>query len=182
MKEDNNRLLEIAQIAAELCGDPSVVEGVMRHAEATAIISTLEDTRVYKGLLQKDIAKRMGVSVSTVSRIEDTPDAELRYGDIVKYADALGMKATLFLEDPSRPAEEQMKHCVFKISELLKQLTELARECPDYSAIVDGIMRFRGEVLFNFFARYLESDRDATVFASTKGHTPRKEAASGTAD
>ena len=148
----------IEKMAARLAGDPKMEEAVCQAKGDTAIISALEDLRVRKGLRQKDIADRMKVSVSAVSRLEDSCDADLRYGDIVRYANAMGMKLLLFMEDSDMSAAEQIKHCVLHIAKLLKQLTELAKECDEDSAIVDGIVRFRGEVLFNFFADYLESE------------------------
>ena len=154
-------------MAAELLGNVAAGEAVQREANATAIVSALEDIRVRKGLRQKDVAERMQVSESTVSRFEDSRDEDVRVGDLVKYADAIGMKLTLFMEDPSLPAAEQIKHCVFVISDLLQRLADLSKEHHDDSAIVDGIARFRGEVLFNFFAEYLKSEeRVETVFTN----------------
>ena len=114
----------------------------------------------------------MKVSESTVSRFEDSRDEDVRIGNLVKYADAVGMKLTLFMEDPSLPAAEQIKHCVFRISELLQQLTVLMKECHDDKAIFDGIMRFRGEVLFNFLTQHLKSEeRVRTVFTNSPQST-----------
>ena len=172
MRKNRKQSEDVAQLAARLAGDATMEEAVREEQRATELVSTLEHLRVCRGLRQKDIAERMGISVSAVSRIEDSRDADLRYGDLTGYVDALGMRMALFLEDPALPAAEQIKHCVIRIAKLLKQLADLARECNDDPAIVDGIVRFRGEVLFNFFARYLESEVTSPVF--TNASQPQK--------
>lgn len=182
MNAHGNEIAEVARVAADLTERPvaELERGILEHAEATAIVNALEGIRVRKGLRQKDVAERMKVSESTVSRFEDSRDEDLRVGDLVKYAGAVGMKLTLFMEDPSLPAAEQIKHCVFIISDLLQKLTDLAKKHHDDPAIVNGINAFRSEVLFNFFTQYLKSEeRVRTVFTnSPQGTEPlRQEAA-----
>ena len=168
MGKNTDKKSDAAKLAAKLAGDATIEQEVARHRQATQLATALEDFRVRKGLRQKDIAARMGVSNSTVSRIEDSLDADLRLGDLTNYAAALGLNLSFFFEEPNLPAAEQIKHCVFKISELLEHLTELAKECNDDQAIVDGIMRFRGEVLFNFMERYVQSDLDCPYVVTSQ--------------
>jgi len=163
MKKKRNHDFDIARFASEATGNPEMEQAVREQMRETAVVSALEDMRVRKGLRQKDIAERMGVSVSTVSRIEDSPDSALNYGDLVGYVNALGMNMTLFFEEPSLPAAEQIKHCVFLISDLLQKLTTLARECENDPAIFDGIARFQGEVLFNFMFQHAKSSLDSPI-------------------
>ena len=98
MKKKRNHDFDIARFASEATGNPEMEQAVREQMRETAVVSALEDMRVRKGLRQKDIAERMGVSVSTVSRIEDSPDSALNYGDLVGYVNALGMNMTLFFE------------------------------------------------------------------------------------
>ena len=160
MRKNTDKKTDAAKLAAKLAGDATIEQEVARHRQVTQLTTALEDFRVHKGLRQKDIAEKMGVSNSTVSRIEDSCDADLRLGDLTNYAAALGLNLSIFFEEPNLPAAEQIKHCVFQISELLERLTELAKECHDDQVIVDGIIRFRGEVLFNFLEHYVQSDLD----------------------
>ncbi len=179
--ESKDKKFDIARFTADATGIPELEEMVQKDIRETEITSALEDIRVRKGLRQKDIAEKMGVSVSTVSRIEDSRDADLNYGDLTRYVNALGMTMTLFLEDPSLPAAEQIKRCVFMISDLLKKLTALAENCQNDKAIFDGIVRFQGEVLFNFMRQYAESTLDAPIIIPTMpesmGSQPQKRAA-----
>lgn len=152
-----------AQLAARLADDPSIEREVELHRQETRLVSMLVEQRIHRGLRQKDIAAKMGVSESTVSRLEDSRDGDLRLSDILAYASALGLDLSLFLENPRLPAAEQIKHCVFRISDLLEKLTALARECQDDPAIFDGIKRFQGEVLFNFLLGHAKNSIGSPV-------------------
>ena len=76
-----------------LFGDDSesVVADMKKVGDACRVVHFLVQTRVTEGLRQSDIAKAMGVSASTVSRIEDSADADLKYGTIMAYMRALGL-------------------------------------------------------------------------------------------
>ncbi|MBR1871518.1 MAG: helix-turn-helix transcriptional regulator [Kiritimatiellae bacterium] len=55
--------------------------------------------RVRQNLSQKDVAQKMGVSVSTISRMEDSADVDLRIGDLMRYASILGFKISLMVDN-----------------------------------------------------------------------------------
>lgn len=76
-----------------LFGDDSkaLVADMKRIGDSCRVVHFLVQTRVSEGLRQSDIAKAMGVSASTVSRIEDSADADLKYGTILAYMKALGL-------------------------------------------------------------------------------------------
>ena len=96
---NQNHLTKIAQLAADLSGDASIAEGVVKHDRATRFVSALADRRVRSGLTQKDIAARMNVSDSTISRLEDSCDADVRLGDLISYANAVGINVSLLMEE-----------------------------------------------------------------------------------
>lgn len=146
-----------AQIAAELSGDPSMADEVTRHERAIRFVSALVDCRISKSLTQKDVASRMGVSASTVSRLEDSLDADVRFGDFISYANSVGVNVSVLMEDSSIPLAARIKNCVLQISCCLDHLTKLAANSHGDQSIIDGINRFRGEVLYNFLLRYVKS-------------------------
>ena len=154
---NQKHLTQIAQLAADLSGDASMAESVVKHDRATRFVSALADRRVSSGLTQKDIASRMGVSVSTISRLEDSCDADVRLGDLISYANAVGINVSLLMEDSSLPVAARIKNCVLLVSEGLQHLAQLASKSQGDRDIIDGINRFRGEVLYNFLLRFVES-------------------------
>ena len=154
---NQKHLTQIAQLAADLAGDPSMAESVVKHDRATRFVSALADRRVSSGLTQKDVASRMGVSVSTISRLEDSCDADVRLGDLISYANAVGINVSLLMEDSSLPVAARIKNCVLLVSDGLQHLAKLASQSQGDHDIIDGINRFRGEVLYNFLLRFVES-------------------------
>lgn len=55
-----------------------------------AVAAELEWLRCSARLTQAEVARRMGVSQSTVSRVQATPIAELRLGEILSFLRAVG--------------------------------------------------------------------------------------------
>ena len=49
---------------------------------------------------------------------------------------------------------------------MLNHLTALAQSCVDDRTIVDGITRFRAEVLYNFLVKFKETGENLPVFST----------------
>lgn len=93
-----------AEAAAALCGDPAMADRVRAHAAACQLVTMLMNLRLARGMTQTDIARRMNVSPSKVSKLEASNDASLRLGDIVAYVRAIGLETSISFEDPAIPA------------------------------------------------------------------------------
>jgi len=149
-----------SSVIAELCDDNSIARDVEARMSQTKFVSMLTEARARKGMTQKDIAAKIGTSVSKVSRFEASNDDDLRIGDAKDYLNALDLEASIAFFDKSMPTTNQIKHYIFEIEKLLTHLTSIAKTCDDDRQIVDGISRFRGEVLYNFMIKYIMSGKD----------------------
>ena len=78
------------ELVTAVTGDTKIAEEMARQEKERELIHSLMLARVARNLTQGDIARRLGVSVSTVSRMENSTDAELRIGEILDYVRALG--------------------------------------------------------------------------------------------
>jgi len=154
----------MADIVADLTDDPSMADAYRQHVAATRIISDLVAVRCHQGLSQREVARKMGVNASAVSRFEDEPDEELKLGFLARYAESVGLHATLLLDDGRQTDAERIKSCVFTIHNELKKLTDIARKHPDDKSLCDGITKFQAEVLINFLVKYGESANIPRVF------------------
>ena len=96
-------LQEIAKMAAELCGNPDAEQGVLDHARRVRIISMLEMARVVKGWSPREMARKMGCTPYRLNRMEASADADLRLGDIVAYAKALGVDMSIVFNSEEFP-------------------------------------------------------------------------------
>lgn len=154
-----------AKIAAKILHDPKVETQINDDLARSRLIDWLVMERCKHDMSQSDVAKKMGVSVSKVSRLEDAYDDDLRLGELKDYSAAIGVKMSMFLSDEKLPIADRVKHCVFRISEMLAHLTKLAGESSEDKSLHDAIVHFQGEVLFNFLRQYAQSGAASNVMA-----------------
>jgi hypothetical protein len=122
----------------------------------------------------------MQVDPSTVSRFESGDDAQ--YSEILGYLGALNLGMSIMFCDPSLPAAEQIKQCVFEIHRHLESLVKLAQSVKDDPAIVSKIHEFCGEVLFNFVVGFEDNvNRLPALEIPAKSPAPQLTAAKHTA-
>lgn len=164
-----------SSVIAELCDDDSIVRDVEARMSQTRFVAMLTEARARKGMTQKDIATKIGTSVSKVSRFEASNDDDVRIGDAKDYLNALDLEASIAFFDKSMPTTSQIKHYIFEIEKLLTHLTSIAKTCDDDRQIVDGISRFRGEVLYNFIIKYMMSGKDFPKLKTTNDRSSPKE-------
>jgi hypothetical protein len=70
----------------------------------TKIITQLVCQRLSAELSQKDVARRLGRTQSWVSKFEDRTDAELTFGDVQAYCQAIAGTLALEFGRPARAA------------------------------------------------------------------------------
>ena len=173
MKTHNK--MTASSVIAELCEDDSIVRDVEARMSQTRFVAMLTEARARKGMTQKDVATKIGTSVSKVSRFEASNDDDLRIGDAKDYLNALDLEVSIAFFDKSMPTTSQIKHYIFEIEKLLTHLTSIAKDCDDDRSIVDGISRFRGEVLYNFIIKYVMSGKDFPKLQTANDHSHSKE-------
>lgn len=130
---------------------------IHERARARKLVRLLISERVRQNLTQKEIAVRMNVSESKISRMENSDDANLNFGDIIAYLKALKVSVSILLDDASMPIATRVKHLVHKIADMLRHLTDLANGEDEDDRMKRAIQQFQGEVLFNFLLKYAES-------------------------
>lgn len=145
------KFTNVDDLVADIIGGDeakSIVADMHEHRRATATISQLALNRVKQGLTQREVANRMGVSPSKVSRMEDSVDADLSYEDIQRYSDALGLRPTIVLEVKEQPRD--VASYVYSIGTQLEQLKGLL---PSSSGFGDQLTDVYGKVLFPLIVR-----------------------------
>lgn len=107
-----------------------------------SVSGMLAALRVKAGLTQKDFAKRIGRSQSAVSKIEATDNAELRIGDLLAYASAVGMNVSVDFLQPRSLAQE-IKLDVIRLE---KHLGELERFRQADGTVSSALDKFRSSI------------------------------------
>ena len=147
-----NRNLTVAEVAGRLAGDPSVTARVEQRIAASEMVATLIGLRVKRKKTQTEIARHMGCTPGRISKLEGGSDENLKWTDIVGYVEATGMTMSFLVDDPELPQADKIKHYVFQIDKLLKDLAKWAVEVGE-TAIVEGVKTFNGDVLLNVSLR-----------------------------
>lgn len=93
------RFDNVADAAAHLAENPEVATQVSKEIRRNAIVRTLLQMRVDKGMTQEQVAKAMGCTPSTVSRIESGGDRQLKWTDIAGYVSALDVQMHILFDD-----------------------------------------------------------------------------------
>jgi len=137
----------VAEMAADILGDPSAKERVEKLIANRRLIKQLILQRILRKKTQTEVARHMGCTSSKISRMEAGSDQDLKLGDILGYLSALDMGFSITLTDPASPISDRIRQVVFRIDELLQELRDLAAPYDD--EINNGIDRFYHEVLFN---------------------------------
>lgn len=81
---------DVFALATDLGYSRKSVAGLRRKAAETDFTAMLEARRQAAGLTQAEVAKRMGVTQSTVSRLESDRWQDLRLGELDAYLRACG--------------------------------------------------------------------------------------------
>ena len=83
---------DVFSLAASLGYTPKAVAALRQKAADTDFTAKLEVRRHSAGLTQAEVARRMGVTQSTVSRLESDRWQDLRLGELDAYLRAIGVK------------------------------------------------------------------------------------------
>ena len=135
---------DFAARAAAFLDDETIADEVVAAQNATKTARSLARERAKRGLSQKEVALRMGVSQSKVCRMEGAIDADLSYGDIESYAHALGLDVSLFYDAVNASKETRAANFANAIADMIDKLRSLL---PEDSRYGDAIDRFSGGVL-----------------------------------
>lgn len=174
---------QVDAMLEELADNPGEVKAALARARlSNAVVRALQRARLDAGYSQRELAKAAGFSPAKASRIESGQDDDLKLGAVRQYLAALGMSMHMTFEDESKPAAYRIKQKVIEIGFLLASLANLAEKDPEDRPLVDGINRFRGEVLFNFMLRYAETRPQITIAPPAREPAPELQTASTTAE
>src|SRR5207248_10446034 len=110
------------------------------------LIKVLTVLRSRAGLSQQELAQKLGRTQSKVSKLEGSDDADVRLGDVVDYAVAVGHEVRVFLVPKGQTIVEEAKMHAFVIKRLLNRLAELA---GDDEATPDGVSGFLSEAFYD---------------------------------
>ena len=139
----------VADMVRDLTDDNEVIDAVQESLDRQRIVRQLMAMRAANGLSQSDVGKSMGCTQSRVSKIENSADCDIRYGDLMQYAEAVGCKLTSGVSPSSMTPAEEVKCLASAVHDRLSRMAEVAN-CDN--EIAEGVAKFLFEAFFNFTA------------------------------
>ena len=92
----------IPELIRDISGSSSFADGFESRLANRKIVKELMVLRATQGLSQKDVALKLGCTQSRISKLESMTDADLRIGDLSKYAEVLGLELRISFESMNR--------------------------------------------------------------------------------
>jgi len=147
----------------ETSEDKEFAEALENRIASRKIAKDFAILRAQRGLSQRELADRMGCPQGRISKLEASPDVNLRLGDLAQYAAALGIRLRLVPENQNMTPVDRVKQLAFRIKHELDGMAGLAK---DDHTIAQGVSRFFGEALVNL----------VKMLQDSAGKLPRKPA------
>jgi predicted XRE-type DNA-binding protein len=92
----------VPELVREISGSTSFADGFESRLVNRRIVKDLMVLRATQGLSQKDVALKLGCTQSRISKLESMTDADVRIGDLSKYAEVLGLELRITFEPTNR--------------------------------------------------------------------------------
>ncbi len=127
---------------SELVRDTSsaeFVEDFDRYQANRQLVNCLAILRCADGVSQVDLAKRMGCAQSKISKMESSTDADLSFGDVIRFALALNQSIQIVFSPSTKNGTDQIR---FHLECIKNQLDHLARIAGDGKDISHGVEGF----------------------------------------
>jgi len=154
--------------------DSDVIEAVDEALDRQRIMRQLMANRAALGLSQNDVAESMGCTQSRISKMENSADDDLRFGDLRQYAHVVDCELKAGIRPKHLEPAEEVKCLAFAVNERLSRMADLAQSDDKISA---GVARFFFEAFVNFSAiigravNALPRNSDGTPIISMQFHS-----------
>ncbi|MEA3280894.1 MAG: helix-turn-helix transcriptional regulator, partial [Thermodesulfobacteriota bacterium] len=112
--------------------------------------------RCAAGKTQADMAKALGCTQGSISKLENSCTDVIKVGDLLAYAKALDLNSSISFHK-GMTSVESVKYHAFEIQKHLDHLANLAKRDDD---ILNGVKKFYGEALFNILHIFEKSAKN----------------------
>lgn len=146
----------VAAMARDVADDASFADELENYLDCRKIARDLAVLRVAQGLSQADVARKLGCSQGRISKLENSTNADMKLGELARYASSLGLQISVAAEHKSQRPVDRVKHHAMRIKE---ELDVMAALVGDDHAIAAGVSAFIGEAFFNLVGMLQESAR-----------------------
>ncbi len=147
----STRFQSVTELLKANVEDPAKIKAFDELLKSSSVVRSLIRKRTKASLTQKEVAAAMGVTQSTVSKIEASFDCDLTLGEIARFSEAVGSPITIQIGPPVTLVQSIKGH-VFAMKADLERLAALACENEEDSEFGKSVANFFGEAGFNLMA------------------------------
>jgi transcriptional regulator with XRE-family HTH domain len=124
----------VSEMVGDLA-DGETIRAFERYRDEHRLVSRLILLRGSRDLTQAELARKMGCGQPKVSKMESVVDADLNFGDIVKYATSLGYVVNVSFAPAKSKASSRIG---FHLSAIRRELDRLVMLAGEDQAILGG--------------------------------------------
>ena len=123
---DKKQYTSVSDVLRDVAPDDAFQADFDQHVAERRLIKELLALRAVRGLSQREVADFIGCSQGRISKLENAKDADVRFGYLQEYADALGcdLMAQPVPRDmkprPSRNEPAFLKHIASRLASIYK--------------------------------------------------------------
>jgi transcriptional regulator with XRE-family HTH domain len=143
----------VAEMVSAISGDKNFSQSIEKELRKRRIATNLFALRNRFGLSQKELAQKIGITQSKISKIENSYDLDFSISDIVKFCSALNMGLEIGFIDKRATKVEMVK---YHFSQLLRRLEELREMAKGDRTMEDGVRQFHFEAFANIVPRMFD--------------------------
>jgi len=143
----NKQYASVSDVLRDVAPDNAFRAEFDQRIAARRLIKELLALRGARGLSQRNIADHIGCTQSRISKLENAKDADVRFGDLRAYADAVGCELAAQPMPREMEPVDKVKCHFHAIKEHMDDLAQLARLDEK---IAGGVAAFFGECFLNF--------------------------------
>lgn len=123
---ENKQYRNVAELLDDVSGDRNLSDELHAYSNERQMTQFLSTMRCSKGYSQGDIAKKLECSQGYISKLENSVDDDLKFGEVDRYLAALGLKASIHIGDKNATTIDDIKSHVFSIQNKLEEIAELS--------------------------------------------------------
>ncbi len=145
VRPTGRRFKSVADLVNAEVSAPEVQKAMAAMEKQTRLVTKLALLRQQAGLTQGQMAERMGITQSAISKLESGADDDLTVRELREYAKQTTQRIGVTFGRPMNHVEA-VKHHAFQIRAHLNALAELAQKDSEIEQAIQG---FFGEAFFN---------------------------------
>ncbi|NCD33397.1 MAG: XRE family transcriptional regulator [Spartobacteria bacterium] len=153
MKTKATKYNSVADMVDSLTDDTHFKAELEQELNNKSMAKTLFAMRCRRGITQAEMAEKIGCTQSRLSKLENTDNENIKMGDLIDYANVLGLNLSINFHE-KMTAVESIKYHAFQIRKHLDHLAQLAHGDEQ---ILSGVKEFFNEYLFNMLNLFKKS-------------------------